>query len=68
MLLYNVLYSYKLYYLKILNLIFWVIYLYKIFKYIVIRFKECYIINEIKYILKKFFISIYLSLLRYNDY
>ena len=50
MLLYNVLYSYKLYYLKILNLIFLVIYLYKIFKYIVIRFKECYIINEIKYI------------------
>lgn len=68
MLLYNVLYSYKLYYLKILNLIFLIIYLYKIFKYIVMRFKEYYIINEIKYILKKFFISIYLSLLRYNDY
>ena len=54
MLLYNVLYSYKLYYLKILNLIFLIIYLYKIFKYIVMRFKEYYIINEIKYILKNF--------------
>ena len=54
MLLYNVLYSYKLYYLKILNLIFLIIYLYKIFKYIVMRFKEYYIINKIKYILKNF--------------
>ena len=57
MLLYNVLYSYKLYYLKILNLIFLIIYLYKIFKYIVMRFKEYYIINEIKYILKNFLLD-----------